>query len=312
MASASQTGRRITTHEATVKTATVEIKTLSVSGKQVTQALFRQLKEEALIDAETQTFRGLPWGTVNYCPSRACAEIREHVHVVWQVGIELRRGTVARRGAWGLKQYQTREHEARELMEFCAIALAQRTEPRINGIPISDPRSSRPSTYCFVLPGFAELEALNWPASDIAALWQARKRDPRQSSAQPLFLAQRIEQLGAEIADCYDEESRQWQLHLRSERDLPPDLLALTSDQLKEVRSARGTLQGLLLREKDVADHLAKWRGRILVGFGYEVVALEDAMTHLERALNTMTRIRSEWSKRYDELLALDQLFIAV
>ena len=57
----STNGRRISTHEATIRTAMVEIKSLQISGKQVTLAVFRQLKEEPLIDYRTAELRGVPW-----------------------------------------------------------------------------------------------------------------------------------------------------------------------------------------------------------------------------------------------------------
>jgi hypothetical protein len=92
-------GRRITTHEATIKTAAVEIKTLTISGKQVTLAVFRQLRrDDTLINLQTGTFQGLPWGHVNYhhdCESLSYAHSvgggsSAHLHVVWQRGVELR------------------------------------------------------------------------------------------------------------------------------------------------------------------------------------------------------------------------------
>jgi hypothetical protein len=89
-------GRRITTREATVKTATVEIKTLTVGGKQVTLSMFRQIKREPLLDADTAQLGGVPWGTVNYHPER-CHGASEHLHVVWQKGDELRRSWTPRR-----------------------------------------------------------------------------------------------------------------------------------------------------------------------------------------------------------------------
>ncbi len=90
---------QLTVHNAEIHTATVEIKTLTVSGKQVTLAVFRQLREEALI-AEDGTLNGVPWGTVNYHPDK-CATNQDgyppkHVHVVWQKGLELRRGRVSK------------------------------------------------------------------------------------------------------------------------------------------------------------------------------------------------------------------------
>jgi hypothetical protein len=79
---------QLTVHNAEIKTATVEIKSLTVSGKQVTLAVFRQLIEAELVDYDGN-FAGLPWGTVNYHPGKC--DDKTHRHVVWQQGDELRR-----------------------------------------------------------------------------------------------------------------------------------------------------------------------------------------------------------------------------
>jgi hypothetical protein len=84
--------RRITTHEASIKTATVEVKALTISGKQVTLSVFRQLPDEDLIDPETGQLTGEPWGRVNYFWGNCTAAA--HLHVVWQKGDELRRACV--------------------------------------------------------------------------------------------------------------------------------------------------------------------------------------------------------------------------
>src|SRR5690349_19418782 len=89
-------GRRITTHEATVKTAAITIKSLTLNAKQVTLAVFRQLDEEDIVDLDNGTLRGVPWGRVNYHPDK-CSGEREHLHIVWQTGDELRRAYVPRR-----------------------------------------------------------------------------------------------------------------------------------------------------------------------------------------------------------------------
>lgn len=72
----------------------VEIKTLTVSGKQMTQALFRQLEIEDLITPELK-LKGVPLGRVNYFPS-PCNDKRSasHLHIVWQKGEELKRDCV--------------------------------------------------------------------------------------------------------------------------------------------------------------------------------------------------------------------------
>jgi hypothetical protein len=84
--------RQLTTQNATITTAAVEVKTLTISGKQVTLAVFRQLKEERLV-AEDGTLNGEPWGAINYHPDK-CSAAAEHLHVVWQKGTELRRAYV--------------------------------------------------------------------------------------------------------------------------------------------------------------------------------------------------------------------------
>lgn len=80
-------------HNAQISTVKVEIKTLTISGKQVTLALFRQLIEEVLIE-EDGRLKGVAWGTVNYHPDK-CGDDAPHWHVVWQSGDELRRSKVS-------------------------------------------------------------------------------------------------------------------------------------------------------------------------------------------------------------------------
>jgi hypothetical protein len=85
--------RRITTQDAKIKTATVELKALVIDGKQVTLSVFRQFQNEDLIDLESGQLKGVPWGRVNYDPGD-CIANEKHLHVVWQKGSELRRACV--------------------------------------------------------------------------------------------------------------------------------------------------------------------------------------------------------------------------
>lgn len=115
--------RVITAHEATLKTATVEVKALTISGRQVTLSVFRQLKEEPLVNVETAELCGVPWGVVNYHPDK-CAETYgdvEHIHVVWQKGTELRRSAVYRRST-SASGYRT--HVSDLEREFAAYVVA--------------------------------------------------------------------------------------------------------------------------------------------------------------------------------------------
>lgn len=100
--------RQLTTQNATITTAAVEVKTLTISGKQVTLAVFRQLKEEPLI-AEDGTLNGEPWGVVNYHPDKCGDDRVAHVHVVWQRGPELLRARVDKAASFepgGRQRYQ--------------------------------------------------------------------------------------------------------------------------------------------------------------------------------------------------------------
>ncbi|MCZ4605348.1 hypothetical protein O3S80_16655 [Streptomyces sp. Lzd4kr] len=76
-------------HEPAIETGTVEIKTLKVDGKQMTQAFFRQLIEQPVISTVGR-INGTPWGVVNYHPD-SCENSGEHLHVIWQCNGQLRR-----------------------------------------------------------------------------------------------------------------------------------------------------------------------------------------------------------------------------
>lgn len=81
-----------TAENTTIETATVQIHTLTVGGKQMTQNIFRQLINRPVVNTAGR-INGTPWGTVNYHPER-CEDASEHLHVVWQAGDQLRRAVV--------------------------------------------------------------------------------------------------------------------------------------------------------------------------------------------------------------------------
>jgi len=87
-------GTRIAAHEATIKTASVEIRALTVSGRQVTLSVFRQLQEEQVVDQESLTLKGPVWGKVNYFWGDDARRTDDPLHVVWQKGDELRRALI--------------------------------------------------------------------------------------------------------------------------------------------------------------------------------------------------------------------------
>jgi hypothetical protein len=75
----------ITTDHATIRTATVSVKVLTLDKKQMTLSVFRQLPCEHIVDPETRSLRGTPWGTVNYFWKDCGFDgVRDHLHVVWE------------------------------------------------------------------------------------------------------------------------------------------------------------------------------------------------------------------------------------
>jgi hypothetical protein len=85
------------TQSAVVRTAAAYVKALMIEKHQVTLAVFRQLRDEQLLDPESAALAGVPWGTVNYHPaSWGCPPEDQHLHVVWQRGDYLRRSLVVR------------------------------------------------------------------------------------------------------------------------------------------------------------------------------------------------------------------------
>lgn len=113
--------REISAHEATLKTATVELRTLTVNGKQVTLAVFRQLLEMPLMDdldedGHGPVLAGQAWGTVNYHPDK-CGDGDRHLHVVWQSGAHLRRSLVA----WKLPEWSENWQASIEDQRYLAV-----------------------------------------------------------------------------------------------------------------------------------------------------------------------------------------------
>lgn len=96
---------KLTVQNAEIRTASVEIKTLTVSGKQVTLAVFRQLFQKPLLVSDGR-LAGEPWGIVNYHPEpKECSGFL-HWHVVWQEASELRRSVVVNDVDWHLSKHK--------------------------------------------------------------------------------------------------------------------------------------------------------------------------------------------------------------
>lgn len=85
-----------------ITTGTVEIRRLMVGPRQMSIAIYRQLRESRLV-APDGSLNGEPWGYVNHCLEQRCAiyrvgvseyRDRKHRHIIWQAGGELCRSKV--------------------------------------------------------------------------------------------------------------------------------------------------------------------------------------------------------------------------
>lgn len=137
--------------EATIRTLAVEIKALTVSGRQVTQALFKQLQSGRLIDETRLQLRGVPWGRVNY--HFDCSDgLGPHHHVVWQDGEELRRDVIYARRIETIVREQVED----PWPSFWAAALHSllTEEPRVGERRVSSMESNYNESYEVQGPGF--------------------------------------------------------------------------------------------------------------------------------------------------------------
>jgi hypothetical protein len=77
------TGLPITVDQVEIRTASVEVRTLTLTRKQVTLSVFRQLPERDPIDWETGTLRGEVWGWVNYLTDHG-QDVWVSRHTLWR------------------------------------------------------------------------------------------------------------------------------------------------------------------------------------------------------------------------------------
>lgn len=74
-----------------IETATVQIRTLSIGSKAMTQGIYRQLPDQSAINRAGR-IDGDPWGLVNRHTTDCNADT--HLHLIWQLGDQLRKDYV--------------------------------------------------------------------------------------------------------------------------------------------------------------------------------------------------------------------------
>lgn len=83
---------KISVEDISIKTASIEVKTLTLTRKQVTLAVFRQLDNIYCIDMDDFKIRGKIWGRINY--HHNCIESKKHLHLVCEISKKIYHGII--------------------------------------------------------------------------------------------------------------------------------------------------------------------------------------------------------------------------
>ncbi len=282
----------LTTSEVTVQTLTVDVAVVRIGKKQMTLSVFRQLEVERLIDPATRQLRGVPWGRVryhNHCPER------EHLHIVWQKGRELRQDLVYKdcKNDYEIKQTLDRlgddsslTHDA-GVLRYCLTHEPVRDWKK-NSIEIHSPYGS--TTYHYQL--------------GIPAFWDIRMccREVRQL----------VDDFTKRCEEYYDPPS------YTEEYCNDPSISA--ERRAERLRLGQLELVGKSKRWTDCRQKLQDDLRVTLKALRAEYDLPNDTEPHFEEALKACKKailkkqqqIQVEYATRYAELAALDQLFIAV
>lgn len=267
--------KTIQTREATVKTATVEIKTLSVSGRQVTLSVFRQIPEGMLVDPATLNLRGIPWGKVNYRWGDCAQKGEEHLHIVWQEGLELRRSCIEPniRDQDGVRTRLTRWNNQREMLnEIGYLAMSLGTNPTVSSQYGYDDSNA---TLADSLGGF------RWTHdSDLKTM----------------------------ILDCYRADNVLRFYQRREANGFSTNEYALKEVERIRPECAQARTQILDLIRQDRKPYLADFPEMETDDMARFAVVTLAALRTTTQAIENY---QAGWTRRYQELAQLDQLFIS-
>jgi hypothetical protein len=276
--------KTIQTNEANVKTTAVEVKVIKISNHQVTQSVFRQLVEEDLIDPLTVQLRGVPWGFVNYFWGN-CSN--NHLHVIWQKGQELRRACVWRHRQQNFPDLVAREtktidwrrdrvHSFLELY-CCLELLRQRQPPRIEWGDQSTSYYNRRVRIQYKLSHFwwtLEGPGSSTPFAELEPIDASPREKAVYESGKSFYRPETAAEAAKRVAEEAERRARTIQRHVTK-----------------------------LLQKVELDEHAepqAVW----------ELAQEQEQLLAAEKS--AQDRRGREWAQRYDELAALDQLFIAV
>lgn len=319
-------GRVINVRDAHIKTAAVEIKSLKVSGKQVTMGVFRQLLIEDVIDPETADLSGIPWGLVNYFP-KPCDRDTPHLHAVWQKGEELRRACVRSLpechlrydidylGSWS---YPGRRERIKALVQayqaMLLVAAVNGWKPRSYTATRYGDSSDRIKADAECLPleqvstlGDDKVRLDLWVDPAMARVWQERPElyapPPRARRDQHRSPRYERNEEGELIVSYNVKVPNDYGWH-----DFPEVIDDLTDEELASVDKTRASLQREL---EEVATEYVGHIGHLEYAHDW-YAGWKMAQDEVEAAHRDLLEWEARYERHYREIRELDQLFIAV
>jgi hypothetical protein len=213
--------KKTTPNDATVQTLTVEVKTVLIGNRQMTWNFYRQVPWAEVV-ASDGTLRGNVWGQLRAChQEKHCAD-HKHLHLLWELAGELRRGTVyAEPGTHGpIRDRGATLCKSRSLVRELALAvdalyvLDKPTDVHYTKSPrqtLTTPRGSRELKWYSCLPEGVERQLsyfFDYPEGRRKCLQQSlTDRWPEffRPFGDSLFLAQQAFCVARQ--HCKDEES---------------------------------------------------------------------------------------------------------
>jgi hypothetical protein len=229
-------GRMLTTEEATVQTLSVDLAVVRVGKRQMTLSVFKQLKEEPIInvdDSGDAEFRGTPWGLVNY-HSDGCVECSPHLHVVWQKAGELRRSYVVAypgdcREVAGIKSNQQETSEFLNILTVLARCAFHEPLAPVKGAKYPLPVSKEAMFDCW---GNEERQAVS-DFLDDCECGHFFKEPPQDEWGQDYVKI--AEENHQKVKSLYRQTAKEWDLFAKVQENLEA-VLALSEKELADDR----------------------------------------------------------------------------
>lgn len=275
--------RKIESTEAVLKTASVEVKTLTLKGKQMTLSVFRQLQKGTLIDPTTLKLNGVPWGKVNYFWGDC---MPNHLHIVWQLGNELRRDCIYEKWPeW--RETELEYNKAKNILSHTTYAVILLKTFRTDAV-LKEEKIS-----------------VNFPSGS----WSASVTDNVLANAK-----RKWEYLTTHDNSAFNRDVRlsEWDREAKNETPLSPEVQEQKIREFLQNKIKDDLWKFLSYLGFEVGQYPYNWKvPDILDAEDIKRQCIKAEASYVE-AKDRLGWCPKQWGEHYAALAALDQLFIAI